>query len=216
MGRLLVVVALALLVAAPAAARSPRLEKLAIQPADTKTAKGAVLRADDLGSGWAAKVENPRDDSAPDCAFQDYSRFTITGQAQTRFTQQGASIVSRVEVYKTKADASGDFGVDTQPRTAQCEGRVIRDTFAKQAAGTTVTLESAKKLAAPKVGERSVAFRIVLRLKQGSQSLRLYIDLIGFVRDRAAGSVVIVAPGSPAQGAAALVRIMDARLNRAA
>jgi hypothetical protein len=216
-GRLLACLALALVVAAPAAARNPRLEHLALRPADMASARNAVLRAADLGSGWTGTVENARDDSAPDCAFQDYSKFTITGQAQTRFSQQGASVVSRVEVYKSRADALGDFGVDTQPRTALCEGRAIRDGFAKQAAkGMTVTLTSAKRLAAPQVGERSVAFRIVLTITQQARSLKLYIDLIGFVRDRAAASVVVVAPAKPAKGAVSLARVMDARLSRAA
>ena len=216
MGRLLVVCALALLLAATAAARSPRVEQLALTQADPAAAKSAVLRASDLGTAWTAKVENARDDSAPDCPFQDYSRFTITGEAQTRFSQQGASVVSRVEVYKSKADAAGDFGVDTRPRTAQCEGRVIRASFAKASPGTKVTLESAKLTAAPKIGQRSVAMRIVLGVRAGSRTLRVYIDLIGFVRDRAAASIVVVAPGVPAKGAAQLARIVDARLSRAA
>jgi len=215
-GRLLACLALALVVAAPAAARNPRLEHLALEPADMESARNAVLRASDLGKGWTATVENARDDSAPDCAFQDYSKFTITGEAQTRFSQSGASVVSRVEVYKSRADANGDFGVDTRPRTATCEGRAIRDGFAKQAPGMTVTLTSAKQLASPIVGERSVAFRIVLTLKQQARTLKLYIDLIGFVRDRAAASVVVVAPATPAKGAATLARVMDARLSRAA
>ena len=216
MRRLLIVLALALVVAAPAAARNPRLEHLALRPADMEGARNAVLRASDLGTGWTGKVEDARDDSAPDCAFQDYSKFTITGQAQTRFSQRGASVVSRVEIYKSHADAAGDFGVDTRPRTAVCEGRAIRAGFAKQAPGMTVSLTSAKKVAAPKVGERSVAFRIVLTLKQQARTLRLYIDLIGFVRDRAAASVVVVAPATPAKGAASLARVIDARLSRAA
>jgi hypothetical protein len=216
MGRLLVVCALALVAVAPAAARNPRLEQLALKPADTAAAKDAVLRAGDLGTGWTAKVESARDDSAPDCPFQDYSRFTITGEAQTRFSQQGASVVSRVEIYASKADAAGDFAVDTKPRTARCEGEVIRASFAKQSPGTKVTLESAKVTGRPKVGQRSVSMRIVLGVKAGSRTLRLYIDLIGFVRDRAAASIVVVTPGAPAQGAAQLARIMDARLSRAA
>jgi hypothetical protein len=216
MRRLLLVCALALVVAAPAAARSPRLEQLALKQADVAAAKSAVLRTADLGTGWTARAESARDDSPPDCAFQDYSRFTITGEAQTRFSQQAASVVSRVEVYESKADAAGDFAVDTKPRTAQCEGRVIRASFAKQSPGTKVTLESAQVTGSPKVGERSVSMRIVLGVHAGSRTLRLYIDLIGFVRDRAAASIVVVTPGAPAKGAVQLARIMDARLSRAA
>jgi hypothetical protein len=216
MRRLLVVLAVALVAAGTADARNPRLERLALKQEDTSAAKAAVLRVGDLGSGWTGGVQSPNDNTAPDCAFQNYSRFTITGQAQTHFAQSGASIVSRVEVYKSKGDASGDFAVDTRPRTAACEGKAIRDGFASQAKGMTVTLTSATERSAPKVGDRAVSFRIVLTLHQASKELKLYIDLIGFLRGRATASVIVVAPGNPAQGAVQLARIMDARLNKAA
>jgi hypothetical protein len=216
MRRLLACLAVALVVVGSAAARDPRLEKLALRPADMDAAKNGVLRTGDLGTGWATKVQNARDDSPPDCAFQDYSKYTITGEAQTRFDRQGASVVSRVEIYKSEADAAGDFGIDTTPKTAACEGRAIRDSFARQATGMTVRLASAKQLAAPKVGKRSVAFRIALELRQKARTLKIYIDLIGFVRDRATASIVVVAPSAPAKGALTLARVMDARLSRAA
>jgi hypothetical protein len=205
-----------LIVPATASARNPRLEQLALRAADTQLAKSSILRAGDLGSGWASRPSKPDDNAPPDCAGQDYSAFTITGQAQGQFVKQGASVLSRVEVYPSRKQVLGDFAVDAQPGIAACEGEAIRKAVAKQAKGLTVTLESAKQLAAPQVGQKSIAFRIVLNLKGKANNLKVYVDLIGFVRDRSAASVVIVAPGLPPKGDVTLARVIDARLQRAA
>jgi hypothetical protein len=208
---------LALVVTAAASARNPRLEKLTPRATDTALAKSSVLRANDLGGGWTVRPLPPDDDSPPDCKSQDYSAFTITGQAQTRFVnQQGATVLSRVEVYPSHRQVLGDFAVDAQPGIAACEGRAIRKEVAKQVKGATVTLESARSLAAPAVGEKSIAFQVVLRVKSKTGVLRLYIDLIGFVRDRTAASIVVFAPGLPPKGNDVLARTVDARLQRAA
>jgi hypothetical protein len=209
---LLLVVIAALALTATASARNPRLEQLALEKADMQLAKNALLRAGDLGSGWTTQPSKPAADSPPDCPGQNYSKFTITGQAQTQFTKLGASVLSRVEIYKSRADARGDFAVDTKPGTAACEGAAVRRQVAKQATGTQVSLVSAKQLPRPKVGQRSLAFEIVLNLRSGGKNARAYIDLVGFVRDRAAASVVIFAPGAAPKGNAVLARIVDARL----
>lgn len=204
-----------LIVASPAAARNPRLEHLALRPVDMDLARGAVLRAGDL-DGWRQIPGKAQDDAAPDCPGQDYSAFTITGQAQSHFRRGGASALSRVEVYRSPRQARGDFAVDARPGTARCEGAAIRAQVAKQVKGLTVRLASARQLRGPKVGQRSLAFRIVLDLKAKQAAQKLYVDLIGFVRDRALASVVLVAPGGPAADGAALARAIDARLQQVA
>jgi hypothetical protein len=213
---LLVVVAVALLLPAAASGRNPRLEKLALRQPDMQLARNALLRAGELGPGWATHTSKPDESSPPDCPGQDYSRFTITGQAQTQFTKLGASVLSRVEVYKSRAQAVGDFAVDARPGTAACEGAAVRRQVAKEATGVAVTLVSAKQLPGPKVGQKSIAFQIVLNLRRAGKDLKVYVDLIGFLRDRAAASVVIVAPGTAPKGTAVLARAVDARLQGAA
>jgi hypothetical protein len=216
-GRLPVLVALVcLIVTATASARNPRLERLALRAVDVQLAKGSILRTGDLGSGWTSRPSKPDDNAPPDCPGQNYSAFTITGQAQAQFVKQGASVLSRVEVYPSRKQVLGDFAVDAQPGVVACEGEAIRREVAKEAKGLTVTLVSAKQLPAPQVGQRSIAFRIVLNLKGKANTLKLYVDLIGFVRDRSAASVVIVAPGLPPKGDVLLARVVDSRLQRAA
>jgi hypothetical protein len=209
-------VAAALVVTATASARHPRLEQLALAAADMSLARNAVLRGADLGSGWVARAAKPDDNAAPDCPGQDYSRFTITGQAEAQYTKLGASVLSRVEVYETRKQALGDFAVDERPGTAACEGAAIRAQVAKQATGLRVSLLSATQLPGPDVGQRSIAFRIVLGLRGSGRSVKVYVDLIGFVRDRAAASVVVLAPGLPPKGNALLAKTIDTRLQRVA
>jgi hypothetical protein len=200
-----------LVVASPAEARNPRLEQLALRPLDMELARSAVLHAGDL-AGWRPVPGLLQDDGPPDCPGRDFSAFTITGQAESHFQRQNASVLSRVEVYPSRKQVRGDFAVDARPGTARCEGAAVRAEVAKQAKGLTVRLASARQLKGPKVGQRSIAFRIVLELRAESAVQKLYVDLVAFVRDRAAASVVLVAPGRPLPGGAALARAIDARL----
>ena len=216
MKRLLVLVVAALAVCSSASARNPRLEHLALRAADVSLAKDTVLRADDLGSGWTSRASKPNDDAPPDCPGQDYSKFTITGQAQSQFTRSGAQVLSRVEVYKSRADARGDFAVDQRAGTAACEARALRAEFAKETK-STVTLVSAKQTKGPAtLGQHSIAFHIVLSLHRDGQTLPVHIELLGFIRDRVTASLVVVAPGAAPKGDALLAKAMDARLQRVA
>jgi hypothetical protein len=211
---LLLTLAAGLVLAAAASARNPRLEQLALRAADMDLARSAVLRSGDLGSGWTTAAIKPDGTAPPDCRGQDYSKFTITGQAQTKSTKSGASVISRVEVYRSRADAFGDFAVDARPGTAACEGAAIRKEWASS--GLAVRLLSARELRAPKLGQRSIAFRIVLGVRRAGKEIRVYIDLLGFVRDRVAASVIVLAPGVPPKGNDVLARTIDARLQRVA
>lgn len=179
-------------------------------------ARSALLRANDLGAGWTGRASSADETAAPDCPWQDYSRFTITGRAQAQFSLQGASVLSRVELYRSHHEVLGDFAVDDRPDTPACEGAAIRKQVAQASTGVKVSLVSATRLPGPKLGQKSVAFRIVLALRGPGRDLKIYVDLIGFVRDRAAASVVVVAPGVPPRGNVLLARLIDARLQRIA
>jgi hypothetical protein len=210
-------VAAVLLVAGTAAgARDPRLERLALRPADMSFARSALIRSADLGTGWTLRKAQVDDGSPPDCKGQDYSAFTITGQAQTQFDQAGRTVLSRVELYRSHKQALGDFAVDDRPGTAACEGSAIRRDVARSARDVTVKLLSAKRLEDPRVGQRSVALRIVLGISNTQTTIKLYVDLVGFVRDRAIASVLVVAPGRPLEGAAKLAQTIASRLQRVA
>jgi len=188
---------------AAGAARSPRLERLALSAADVKFARKAIIRASDLSVAWKGGEAKAGNGDPPDCAWQDFSPFTITGQAESDFGQTGARIISQVQVFARRAHALGDFRVDTRDGTAVCEGKV----FAK-ALGHSARLVSAHPLTPPKIGDHAAAYRFVLR----TGSTLIYFHVIEFVRDRTLAGVAAFSVGGLIDGLDELARLMDTRL----
>lgn len=214
---LFAVVSLAL-IATAAAARDPRLEKLALRPADTRLAKEAVVQRSDLGSRWAPSVLSS-EQRAPDCPGYrpDFSKFTITGQADSAFVLQAgaglaANLSSHVEIYASKADARGDFALSTAPAAADCLGIMLRRDSMKAAPNIKVKLLSSSRVTAPRVGERAAAFRIVSQLSQSGFSLRAVTDIVVVLRGRSIGGIVISRGLTPVAGVQNAVARMAARL----
>jgi hypothetical protein len=201
---ILLAAALTIATAATAKTRSPRLEQLAINAADTLTAKNAAIRLADLVSGWKGGPSKPDDTSPPDCKWQDFSAYTITGESEADYSL-GASVVSSVvEMYATPAQATGDFKLGTRTGTAACEGAVIAHALSK-----TAKLVSAKMVAMPNLGDRAVVFEFVVKVGVNT----FYADLIAFVRDRALGALFTLNPGAPIGGRQTLARLMDQKLS---
>jgi hypothetical protein len=211
-----VLVAAADLVTAASAlpGRDPRLEKLAIRAADQARAKRAVLRPSEVPAGWTRLPTNARDDAPPTCPGYrpDFSRFTITGQAESAFQQRGRSILSRVEVYESRADARGDYALGTAPPTARCLGLTLRRQLGAASLGFTAEVASARQVAAPRLGERSAAYRIVVTLSSGSARATVYIDVVVFLQGRAIAGLFFTSAPKPLEGRTALARLVAARL----
>ena len=145
-----------LVVAGATAGRSPRLEKIALRPIDTQRASDAMVKLSDLASGWkggAVKANN----SAPDCATQNFSPYTITGQAESDYHHGVALIISVANMFPSGTQSLGDFEVGTRTGTARCEGEAFR-----KALGVSAKLVSARQTVAPKVGQRAAAYEFVV------------------------------------------------------
>lgn len=201
---LLVAAALGL-VAAAAAARDPRLEKLQLKPADMRLARSAVLRRSDLGAGWTPLRVGASDPEAPDCPGYrpDFSKFTVTGQADSQFSTRGGStsVLSRVEVYASKAQARGDFALSTLPPVARCLGLMLQREAAKGSSGLAFELVSSRRVhRVPRLGERSVAYRIVSEASSGGASIRVYVDVLVVLRGRSIGAVFFTGALKPVAG----------------
>jgi hypothetical protein len=118
----LVLLALSAVVSA-AQARDPLLEQLRLNAADVALAKRTVVHRTDVGPGWKLTGSGPEQNDEAGCpGFRpDYSAFTITGTATTEFQNQlGSTLLSSVEVYKSRADAVGDFRTGAKPAVARC------------------------------------------------------------------------------------------------
>jgi hypothetical protein len=161
----------------------------------------ATLRLSDLTSGWKGGSTKP-DNSPPDCN-KNFSAYTITGAAEEDFTQGAAAITSTVQFFPSRKQALGDFGVDTPPGIAECEGSALRAEL-----GPTAKLVFARQAAPPKVGDHAAAYDFAVRVN----GIEFFIDVINFVRGRAYGSLITLDPYAALPGSTLLVKLMDQRL----
>jgi hypothetical protein len=213
---LLVLVACALVVVATASgARDPRLEQLELRRADVRSAKGAALRLSDLRAGWTRLPASRSGERAPDCPGYrpDFSRFTITGRATSRFSSRdgAASVLSHIEVYATKADARGDFSLSTLPPAARCLGVMLRREAATTLSGLTLRVLSSRRVAGPRLGDRSASYRIVLELANDGARVNVYIDAVAILRGRSVAGVFFTG-AEPVTGQRRILTRLAARL----
>jgi hypothetical protein len=184
--RLVVISLLAcgVVVTAVAVAGPPRLEQKRLRPADMALAKRITLRASDLSAGWTRQGPSTQPKELPRCpgADLDFSRFTITGKAGSHFTRGTSVVESFVEVFESRADATGDYRKSTQPKLLACLGPELR----RQArmSGIDMRLESARFAGRRPVGDRAFEYQIVMSVATGTRRTRIYVDLIGFQRGR--------------------------------
>src|SRR5438552_1184584 len=98
------------------AATDPHHERERLRPADMTLARKATIKATDLASGWQRRTVG-RDDGSKCPGFDpDFSAFTITGKASSLYARLSVgAVLSTVEVYKTRAQAIGDFRTGAKP-----------------------------------------------------------------------------------------------------
>jgi hypothetical protein len=205
-----VLVVIALLVTAAAQAGRFRPEQEHLRAADNALAKQTTVRASDLASGWARKPTAASPDRKLSCpgVDLDFSRFTITGTARSKFARTGASIESFVEVYKSRRDAIGDFRKGSRPEALACFARQL-DKEAR--ADGSARVVAARSLGEPRVGEQASAYRIVLSVQTDRGAVRVYVDLIDFRRSRTLVTLAFTAGLAPIRGQVALARAIAAR-----
>ena len=213
MRRLAVISALlacGLLVATAALAGRPRLEQKRLRAADVALAKRTAVRASDLPSGWIRTAPTNVPDALPVCpgADLDFSAFTITGKAQSKFERNGATVESYVEVYESRRDALGDFRKGSAPALLACLGPEMRRQ--SRARGIAIRVQSAKLVGRPPIGERAIAYRIVMSVAAGTYRARLYFDLLAFQRGRTIAALFFTGR-SPVVGRLAVARSVAAR-----
>jgi hypothetical protein len=189
------------LAASAAAAVNPRAEKVRLRPADVSLAKRAVLRQADVGPDWSRVATQKRKGGQFACASfkPDFSAFTVTGQASASFREAsppGAQIDSTVAVFRTKAQAVGDFRLGAKPQLARCLAEELRRAFQRYPDGVEGKLLSSRMIPAPKLGERSAAYAITARLSGNGNSLPVFVDVIAVQRGRSIAALVFTGVGS--------------------
>ena len=206
--------ALSLIVATAASGRDPRLEKVQLRAADVALAKRITLKQGDVGAAWrSVRIPSSSGERLVCPGFNpDFSRFTITGKASSGFTRtNGASIASSVEVYESQADAIGDFQVGAKPIVANCLKRSLEREL-DVGALVEVSVPFARVVAAPRVGDRRIGYRIVARLEAATTQLDVYLDVVVVQRGRSIAVLFFTGPKQPLPGQAQIVSSVATRM----
>jgi hypothetical protein len=210
MTAVILVVLAALVAAAGAAARDPRQPQQRHTAADTKLAKSIALRKSDLPAGWkAAPVSKP----APPCSVEpDESKLVQTAQVDPTFvwTDGVTTVGSEVDIFRTTAQARQDWRLSTLALMRACLLETVRKAVGKQG---TVKVASAKALAPPKLGERSLDYRVTFVLN-GSAARALVAEIVAVNVGRTSVVLHALSVGSPvpAKAVRALSGVLAKRL----
>jgi hypothetical protein len=201
-----------LLLVATAGARDPRLEQVRLNAADNALAKRIALKPSDVGAGWRSTPMPDSDEQLQCPGFNpNLSRFTITGKATRAYTQPtGASIVSAIEVYKSRADAVGDFRAAATPAVARCLKLALEREFS--AGPVPVRVRSAKVVPAPRVGDRRIAYRVIASLEAPVTTLTVYFDVVVVQKGRSIAALFFTSPLRPVARQSRLVATVASRM----
>jgi hypothetical protein len=198
--RLLALVVVLALVGAGAALAGRGDPQEDLRPADQARARAMLLRAADVGPGFKASRTGTSENDFY-CRALDESDLTITGEAESaRFTGGLAFVTSTAYVYESVADSNASWRRGTSAAGQKC----LADGLRRELLGTNVKLLSFRRLAFPRLGARSVAYRAVA----AQQGARIYLDLVAIQHARAQAAVIL---GS---GLAAPPRSVELRLGR--
>ena len=190
----------AVLAATAALAANPRAEKIRLRPADGVLAKRAALRQSDVGPDWT-RVPSPKNANQFSCgSFKpDFSSFTVTGQASASFrfsSPPGAQIDSTVAVFKTRAQAAGDFRLGAKPQLAGCLADQVRYAFRSYPAGVEGRLLSSRMVTSPRLGDHAAAYAISAELRGNGTVIPVFVDVVAVHRGRSIAALVFTGVGS--------------------
>jgi hypothetical protein len=211
-----VLVLTSLLLATVASARDPKDPQQRHTAADTKAARSMALKLGDLAAGW--KVA-PRDRPAPPCSTEpDESKLVQTARIDPTFVWKDGTttIGSEIDTFRTAAQAIRDWRLST----LALMGRCLLESARKQLAGqhVTVTLSSAVSLPQPKLGERSLHYRLIFllhRTQAGKTSVLEFVtEMIAIGVGRTSVVLHAASPGQPLpeSSLASLAKLLAHRL----
>jgi hypothetical protein len=207
----LLAVALLLLLAGSTTALADHLDpEKRIRPADQAKARTMLLRKSDLGPGFIAQPTNTPDTHLT-CEGLDESDLTVTGEAESPTWSQGIGFVaSAVNIYANVSDANASWARGTRGVGTRC----LRDQLADEFATQGVTLESLRKIAFPRLAERTVAYRVTLSGTVQTTTVRVVIDLVILKHSRAQAALYFGSAFAPAGKAdeVALARVTARRM----
>lgn len=219
--RAIVVVVLLTLAATSAAWGEDGEPRKALTAKQNAAARSIVLKRADLSPAFVPR-KRPDEDlpAGVRCDALDESDLTVVGEAQSpdfQLTQPGVYVTvgSTANVYRTLRDAGASWKRGTTTKTATCFADIVRLSAPK---GQRVVIESAARLAFPKVAPKTAAFRVVAALTISGTRVRAYIDAIILQHGRIQSGVLLTSLGRPVGRTDALgfAAVVAERMARAA
>ena len=157
-----------------------------ITRADQAKARSMLIKPADLGPGFIMQPPSAGDPHVDCPRAVSEADLTLTGDAEgAQFLRGTASVSSAAQVYASVADATASWRRSTSAAGTRCLTTVLRREFAREG----VRLDSLRKIAFPRVANRTVAYRILLSLTTPQGDIRLYVDAIVLGRSRAHAQV---------------------------
>jgi hypothetical protein len=184
-----------------------------LTPADNARARSMLLKRSDLPPGFRGRPAGS-DEVDVYCKALDESDLTMTGEAESLRFERAAlvSVSSAAQVYATVADASASWRRGTSVAGERCAKETLRREFAKEG----VRLVSLRRIAPPKVADRSVAYRIELSAETQGVTVRLVIDWVVLMHSRAHAVLFFGALSPiPRSEQLPLVRLVAQRMEKA-
>jgi hypothetical protein len=156
----------------------------------------------DVPSDFVRGPVQPSGASTLTCASfaPDLSAFTITGQASSHsfMRADGTSLFSAAEVFRTSADERGDWQRSARREALPCLAHALEQL---SRGGVQLRVTSSAVRPAPRLGERSISFRILATISANGTSVKTWFDIAAVSRGRADATLGVIsfkAPPSPA------------------
>jgi hypothetical protein len=197
-GRLVVALLSAAVLTGAAAAAAGHPEKRAITPADQAWAKRINLNLRDVPSNFLQGSQQPSGSGTLTCASfaPDLSSFTITGQASSHSFSRpdGTSLFSAAEVFRTAADERGDWQRSARREALPCLAQMLERLSRN---GVRLKVTSSGLRPAPRLGDRSISFRIAATISANAASVKTWFDILAVSRGRADATLAVVSFWAP-------------------
>lgn len=201
-GLLALVVALLLALLATGSAYANKIHTV---PADQATAKKALLTLADLPpiAAWK-KTSSSKDDDTSCAGFNPKeSDLVTTGDATIGFSAPGTVVENEVDLLSTAKMVQLDWNRTFTSRFAPC----LKQMFGKALKGLEIV--SARRVAAPKLGDRSTEYRLVYGATVKGKAYRGAVDFLAIMSGRTEISLVLLAN----LGAAAQLKVGEAGMS---
>jgi len=211
-GFLVALLATALVVGTGSALAARGDPKKELVPADSARARTILLKKSDLAPGFNGMPKSSVEVDSY-CKALDLSDLTLTGEAESpNFARSAVFVSSAAQVYESAADARASWRRGASPAGERCARDVLRREFAEEG----VELTSFRRIAFPRVAERSAAYRVEVSAQSQGITVPLVLEFVSMMHARAHAGVFFTGlTAVPRSQQLPLVRLVARRMAKA-